>query len=150
GRSAHLEVFTTRPETLAGVTFLAVAPESATAWDWCAPGARAALAEYREQVATRTEIERSAGGQTKTGVPLGTSVRHPLTGEPIPVWAADYVLAGYGTGAVMGVPAGDERDAAFAAAMGIPQAPAGLAVLPGAEPDWPEPDEMVQQLLTAG
>ena len=77
GRAAHLEVFTTRPETLAGVTFLAVAPESATAWAWCAPQARAALAEYREQVATRSEIERSAVGQTKTGVPLGTSVRHP-------------------------------------------------------------------------
>src|SRR5699024_538632 len=70
--AAHLEVFTTRPETLAGVTFLAVAPESATAWQWCAPEARTALAEYREQVATRTEIERSAVGQAKTGVPLGT------------------------------------------------------------------------------
>ena len=150
GRSAHLEVVTTRPETLAGVTFLAVAPESATAWAWCAPQARAALAEYREQVATRSEIERSAVGQTKTGVPLGTSVRHPLTGEPIPVWAADYVLAGYGTGAVMGVPAGDERDAAFAAAMGIPQAPAGLVVAPGTEPDWPAAAEVVTQLAAAG
>ncbi|HIZ35663.1 MAG TPA: class I tRNA ligase family protein, partial [Candidatus Ruania gallistercoris] len=146
--SAHLEVFTTRPETLAGVTFLAVAPESETAWAWCAPEARAALTTYREQVATHTEIERSAVGRQKSGVPLGTSVRHPLTGEAIPVWAADYVLAGYGTGAVMGVPAGDERDAEFAAAMGIAPTPAGMAA--GAEPVWPDPEEVLTQLEAAG
>ncbi|HIZ35474.1 MAG TPA: leucine--tRNA ligase, partial [Candidatus Ruania gallistercoris] len=151
-QDAHLEVFTTRPETLAGVTFLAVAPESETAWAWCAPEARDALTTYREQVATRTEIERSAVGQEKTGVPLGTTVWHPLTGDPVPVWAADYVLAGYGTGAVMGVPAGDERDAAFAAAMDIPASPAGAETDPasGAEPGWPDPGVIVTQLEAAG
>ena len=149
--SAPLEVFTTRPETLAAVTFLAVAPESATAWEWCAPEAREALTSYREQVATRTEIERSAVGQAKSGVPLGTSVRHPLTGAAIPVWAADYVLAGYGTGAVMGVPAGDERDAAFAAAMGIPSVPAGRAGSSAdGEPDWPDAAAVLEELLHAG
>ena len=151
--SAPLEVFTTRPETLAGVTFLAVAPESEAAWAWCAPQAREALTGYREQVATRTEIERSAVGQEKTGVPLGTHVRHPLTGDPVPVWAADYVLAGYGTGAVMGVPAGDDRDAAFAAAMGIPSSPGGTAgpgSAAGGDPDWPDPGQVVAQLEVAG
>ncbi|WP_210418156.1 leucine--tRNA ligase [Ruania zhangjianzhongii] len=151
GQGSHLEVFTTRPETLAGVTFLAVAPESETAWAWCAPEARSALTTYREQVATRTEIERSAVGQEKSGVPLGTSVRHPLTGELVPVWAADYVLAGYGTGAVMGVPAGDDRDAAFAAAMGLPSVPRGMAgPAAGGEPDWPDPGSVVEQLEEAG
>lgn len=150
-QDAHLEVFTTRPETLAGVTFLAVAPESETAWAWCAPEARDALARYREQVATRTEIERAAVGQDKTGVPLGTSVRNPLTGEAVPVWAADYVLAGYGTGAVMGVPAGDERDAEFAAAMGIPSVPAGMAGSPAeGGPDWPDPAAVIEELEAVG
>ena len=147
---AHLEVFTTRPETLAGVTFLAVAPESEVAWAWCAPQAREALLTYREQVATRTEIERSAVGQATSGVPLGTTARHPVTGAAIPVWAADYVLAGYGAGAVMGVPAGDRRDAAFAAAMGIPHVPAGMAGTtgppPDGEPDWPDPAAVLEEL----
>jgi len=114
-----LEVFTTRPDTLPGVTFLAVAPESAVATRLCAPSQEAALAAYRETVASLSEIARKSTDRPKSGVFLGVNAVHPQTGALVPVWAADYVLPGYGTGVVMGVPSRDERDAAFAAAHGV-------------------------------
>jgi leucyl-tRNA synthetase len=115
-----VEVFTTRPDTVAGATFLVVAPEAALAGELCAPEQRAALAAYRVEIAAASEIDRMSTDRPKTGVFLGVHATHPFTGEPIPVWAADYVLAGYGTGAIMAVPAHDQRDADFAEAFGLP------------------------------
>ena len=120
GPDPEVEVFTTRPDTLAGVTFVVVAPDAPLADALCAPGARAAFETYREESRRATDIERTATGRAPSGMDLGVRVRHPTTGEELPVWAADYVLAGYGTGAVMGVPAHDERDRAFAVAHGLP------------------------------
>ncbi|MGH3680418.1 MAG: leucine--tRNA ligase [Natronosporangium sp.] len=113
-------VFTTRPETLPDATFLAVAPEAALADQICSPEQAAALAAYREQVRQRTEIERLATDRAKTGVFLGGYATNPVTGRPVPVYAADYVLADYGTGAVMGVPGHDPRDEQFATAYRLP------------------------------
>ena len=115
----RLEAFTTRPETLPGVTFLAVAPESELATRLCEPGRESLLEVYREAVARRSDVERQSTDSPTSGVFLGAVATHPQSGEPLPVWAADYVLPGYGTGVVMGVPSLDERDAAFAAAHGI-------------------------------
>ena len=127
-RFGPVEVFTTRPDTVHGATFLAVAPDAPMAADLCAPGQRAAFEAYRDQVRRRSEIDRmSLSGERPTGVFLGVHAPHPFTGEPMPVWAAGYVLAGYGTGAVMGVPAHDERDRAFAEAFGLPLANAASA-----------------------
>ncbi|ACQ82331.1 leucyl-tRNA synthetase [Beutenbergia cavernae DSM 12333] len=128
-------VFTTRPDTVPGVTFLAVAPDSDLADRLCAPEQRAAFEAYRELVRAATEIERQATDRPKTGVPLGASVRHPVTGAVVPVWAADYVLPGYGTGVVMGVPAHDERDAAFAQVHGVGVGDASL--MPELDPARP-------------
>lgn len=136
-----VEVFTTRPDTLPGVTFLAVAPESPTAEALCAPDRAEALAAYRREALDAGEIARSSTGRTPTGVFLGTSVTHPVTGVPLPVWAADYVLPGYGTGVVMGVPAHDERDARFAAAHGLPV---------GSDETWPSVDTAVARLESSG
>jgi leucyl-tRNA synthetase len=113
GREEPLHVFTSRPDTLFGATFLAVAADSALADELCAPRRREALAGYRDGGA---EAER----RPVTGVALGRSAVHPLTGARLPVYAAEYVVAGYGTGAVMGVPAHDQRDLDFATAMGLP------------------------------
>ena len=116
-----LEVFTTRPDTLWGVTFLAVAPESEFG-RWCgAHGPNAAdVAAYAADAAKKTEIERMAANREKTGVLSGMHAVHPTTGEKLPVFVADYVLASYGTGYVMAVPAHDERDYAFATARELP------------------------------
>ncbi len=116
-----LEVFTTRPDTVWGATFMAVAPESAFG-RYCAesgPNA-AAVAAYAAEAANKTEIERSAANREKTGVKSGFLAVHPCTGDAIPILVADYVLAGYGTGYVMAVPAHDERDFAFAKAHDLP------------------------------
>ena len=116
-----ITVFTTRPDTLWGVTFLSVAPESdiGRAAAKSAPNA-AAVAAYAAASEKKTEIERTATDREKTGVDTGWTALHPCTGEKVPVYVADYVLASYGTGAVMGVPAHDERDFVFARKYGIP------------------------------
>lgn len=121
GEGKHqVEVFTTRPDTLYGVTFLCVSPELAQSWmsvGWNAP---ADVGAYVETALKRNDIDRSAEGKEKTGVFSGVMALHPLTGKEIPVWVADYVLGGYGTGAIMAVPAHDERDAAFAERYALP------------------------------
>src|SRR5699024_4057194 len=114
GRDEPVTVFTTRPDTLYGATFFVVAPESDLAAEICAPEQRATFEEYLEQTKRATEIERQSTERPKTGVFLGVHATNPVNGERIPVWAADYVLADYGTGALMAVPAHDERDLAFA------------------------------------
>jgi leucyl-tRNA synthetase len=120
GRSEPVTVFTTRPDTLYGATFFVVAADSALADELCAPERRAEFGAYVEQVSSETEIERLSTDREKTGVFLGRYAVNPVNGERIPVWAADYVLADYGTGAIMAVPAHDPRDLDFARKFGIP------------------------------
>ncbi|MFJ6687005.1 leucine--tRNA ligase [Streptomyces werraensis] len=120
GRDTPFRVFTTRPDTLFGATFLVVAADSALAAELCAPQHRAELEAYRERTAALSDIDRLTAGRAKTGVDLGRYAVHPLTGERLPVWASDYVLANYGSGAVMAVPAHDQRDLDFARVFGLP------------------------------
>ena len=113
-------VFTTRPDTLYGATFFVVAADAPLALELCAPDKRAELEAYRESVRAASDIERQATDRPKTGVDLGVTALNPVNGESIPVYAADYVLADYGTGAIMAVPAHDQRDLDFARAFDLP------------------------------
>ena len=113
-------VFTTRPDTLYGATFFVVAADAALAEELCDPSQRAAFEAYREQVRKLSDIERQSTDRPKTGVSLGVTAINPLNGEELPVFAADYVLADYGTGAIMAVPAHDQRDLDFARAFDLP------------------------------
>lgn len=110
----YIEVFTTRPDTIFGVTFMTLAPEHELVAQITTPEQKAAVEAYVEATAKRSERERMADVKTISGVFTGAFAEHPFTKEPIPMWIGDYVLAGYGTGAVMAVPCGDERDYAFA------------------------------------
>ncbi|MBX3058153.1 MAG: leucine--tRNA ligase [Anaerolineae bacterium] len=109
-----ITTFTTRPDTLFGVTFLALAPEHPLVGEIVTEAQRTAVTAYIQSARRLSEIERQSTDRAKTGVFTGAYARHPFTGEPVPIWVADYVLPGYGSGAVMGVPAHDERDFAFA------------------------------------
>jgi len=111
---ANIDVFTTRPDTIFGVTFMTLAPEHELVAQITTPEQKAEVEAYIEKTAKRSERERMADVKTISGVFTGAYAEHPFTKEPIPVWIGDYVLAGYGTGAVMAVPCGDERDYAFA------------------------------------
>ena len=113
-------VFTTRPDTLYGATFFVIAPDAPLAEELCAPEQRAAFEAYREQVRKLSDIDRESTERPKTGVSLGVTATNPLNGEELPVFAADYVLSGYGTGAIMAVPAHDQRDFDFAKAFDLP------------------------------
>ncbi len=115
-----IEVFTTRPDTIFGVTFMTLAPEHDLVAKITTPEQKEAVESYIEATAKRSERERMADVKTISGVFTGAYAEHPFTKEPIPVWIGDYVLAGYGTGAVMAVPCGDERDYAFAKHFNIP------------------------------
>jgi leucyl-tRNA synthetase len=114
GTSHKIDVFTTRPDTIFGVTFMTLAPEHELVSQITTPEQKAAVEAYVDATAKRSERERMADVKTISGVFTGAFAEHPFTKEPIPVWIGDYVLAGYGTGAVMAVPCGDERDYAFA------------------------------------
>lgn len=111
---ANIDVFTTRPDTIFGVTFMTLAPEHELVAQITTPEQKKAVEAYIEKTAKRSERERMADVKTISGVFTGAYAEHPFTMEAIPVWIGDYVLAGYGTGAVMAVPCGDERDYAFA------------------------------------
>src|SRR5688572_22877248 len=115
-----ITVFTTRPDTLFGVSYVVLAPEHPLVKTLVAPDRQKDVEAYLKASQAKSELQRTGLEQEKTGVPLGATVVHPLTGERIPVWIADYVLANYGTGAVMGVPAHDDRDFAFAKKYGLP------------------------------
>lgn len=123
GSAPTLEVFTTRPETIFGVTYLALAPEHPHVLALTTPEQQAAVVAYVEQAQKRSERERLANVKRVTGVFTGTYTPHPFTGQPLPIWVADYVVVGYGTGTVMGVPAHDRRDHAFAQHFGLPIVP---------------------------
>jgi len=120
GRPEPVTVFTTRPDTLYGDTFFVVAADSPLAAELCTPEHRAALEAYQADVRKLTDIERQSTERDKTGVFLGRYAINPVNGEPIPIWAADYVLPDYGTGAIMAVPAHDQRDLDFARKFGLP------------------------------
>jgi leucyl-tRNA synthetase len=120
GRDEPVTVFTTRPDTLYGATFFVVAADSPLAAELCAPERREELDAYLAQVGKLTDIERQSADRPKTGVFLGRHAINPVNGERIGVWAADYVLPDYGTGAIMAVPAHDQRDLDFARVFDLP------------------------------
>ena len=135
GDESAITVFTTRPDTLFGATYMVLAPEHELvariipgAWPEAAPEAwrggaaspAEAVAAYRAQAAAKSDVDRQMDSKTKTGVFTGAYATNPVSGERIPVFIADYVLMGYGTGAIMAVPAHDSRDFAFARAFGLP------------------------------
>ncbi|WP_370477715.1 leucine--tRNA ligase [Tamlana flava] len=109
-----IEVFTTRPDTIFGVSFMTLAPEHELVLQITTPEQKAEVEAYIEATAKRSERDRMADVKTISGAFTGAYVEHPFTKEPIPIWIGDYVLAGYGTGAVMSVPCGDQRDYDFA------------------------------------
>jgi len=115
-----LVVFTTRPDTLWGATFMVLAPEHPLVERITKPAYREAVHAYQQQAARQNEIERLAADKEKTGVFTGAYAINPVNGERIPIWIADYVMMTYGTGAIMAVPAHDERDFAFAIKYGLP------------------------------
>ena len=117
---ARIAVFTTRPDTLMGATYVVLAPEHELARTLATPARREAVVAYVEAAARKSELDRVALAKTKTGVPTGAVAIHPITGARLPIWVADYVLGGYGTGAVMAVPGHDQRDFEFATAFGLP------------------------------
>lgn len=115
-----INVFTTRPDTLFGATYMVIAPEHPLVDKIVTPGQKEDIAAYRTQSAGKSDLDRTDLAKDKTGVWTGTYAHHPITHEKIPVWIADYVLMGYGTGAVMAVPAHDERDFEFAEIYKLP------------------------------
>jgi leucyl-tRNA synthetase len=130
GGDDTIEVFTTRPDTLFGATFMVLAPEHPLVEQLTTAEQRAAVDAYRVEASQRSELDRQVESREKTGVHTGAYATNPVNGEAIPVWIADYVLMGYGTGAIMSVPAEDERDFEFAKQFGLPivrtvQTPAG-------------------------
>jgi leucyl-tRNA synthetase len=120
GHDEVLEVFTTRPDTLFGVTFMTLAPELDLVQKITTPEQKEAVDAYIASTAQRSERDRMADVKTISGVFTGAYALHPLTQEKVPIWIGDYVLAGYGTGAVMAVPCGDQRDYDFAKHFDIP------------------------------
>ncbi|MCU0706528.1 MAG: class I tRNA ligase family protein, partial [Fimbriiglobus sp.] len=117
---ATIRVFTTRPDTLFGATYMVLAPEHPLVETITTPEQKRAVQEYREAAARKSDFERTELAKKKTGVFTGAFAVNPVNGEKIPVWIADYVLATYGTGAIMAVPAHDERDFEFAQQFGLP------------------------------
>ena len=115
----ELEVFTTRPDTLFGATYMVLAPEHPWVNEIATPGRRASVLAYVEAAQRKSERVRLAEAKEKTGVDTGARATNPCTGESIPIWIADYVLAGYGTGAIMAVPGHDQRDFDFARSFGL-------------------------------
>jgi leucyl-tRNA synthetase len=142
-----ITVFTTRPDTLFGATFMVLAPEHPLVDALTTPDHAAAVADYRRAAAAKNDVDRQDVGREKTGVATGSFAVNPVTGDPVPVWIADYVLMGYGTGAIMAVPSGDQRDFEFARRFGldvpaIQQPPASWFEAHGIEPTldtslWP-------------
>jgi len=119
GAPMTLDVFTTRADTLMGVTYVVVAPESELCDRLTTADNRAAVTAYQDFTKKASDIDRMSTTREKTGVFTGSYAIHPITGKKVPIWAADYVIAGYGTGIVMAVPAHDERDFDFARKFGL-------------------------------
>ena len=122
-REMPITIFTTRADTVFGVTFMVLAPESELVEKLTTPEQKAAVEEYQQYVKKKTERERIAETRTVTGVFSGSYAINPLTGDKVPIWISEYVLAGYGTGAIMAVPAHDSRDYVFAKTFNLPIVP---------------------------
>lgn len=120
GREENVEIFTTRPDTIFGVSFMVLAPESEWIHVLTTPDRRAAVDKYVNEAKNRSERERQADVKRISGEFTGSYCIHPFTGKEVPIWTSEYVLAGYGTGAVMAVPAHDGRDFRFAKHFGLP------------------------------
>jgi len=120
GRDEPLTVFTTRPDTLFGATYMVLAPEHPLVDELTTAERRDAVRAYQDEARRQSEIERLSTEKEKTGVFTGAYAVNPVNGEKVPIWIADYVLMGYGTGAIMAVPAHDERDFQFATRFGLP------------------------------
>ena len=134
-----VEVFTTRPDTVFGVSYVVLAPEHALVDQITSTDQREAVETFRQSLQSISEQDRVAEDRPKRGVATGGTVQHPFTGQAVPVWIADYVLPDYGTGAVMGVPAHDSRDFAFAKQYDLPITT--VVVEPGHSPEPGEPSE---------
>src|SRR5690606_20800347 len=117
---SNIEVFTTRVDTIFGVSFIVLAPEHELVDTLTTIDQRAEIESYKEKTAKKSELDRMADTKTVSGAFTGSYAKHPLTGADVPIWIADYVLAGYGTGAVMAVPSGDQRDYVFAKHFNLP------------------------------
>ncbi len=115
----EVEVFTTRPDTLFGATYMVLSPEHPLVGEITTPNQRADVEAYQREVGSKSDLERTELTKEKTGVFTGAFAINPVNGEKIPIWIADYVLMGYGTGAIMAVPAHDERDFEFAKKFGL-------------------------------
>lgn len=131
-----LRVYTTRPDTLYGATYMVVAPEHPLVDQLTQPEQAEAVAAYREKASFKSDRERTEGDRAKTGVFTGSYAINPVTHQPIPVWVADYVLATYGTGAIMAVPAHDTRDFEFAQTFHLPVIPVVEPPADLADRDW--------------
>jgi leucyl-tRNA synthetase len=132
-----IRVFTTRPDTLFGATYMVLAPEHPLVKSITTDAQRAAVTAYVEQSSKKSDLDRTDLAKDKSGVFTGAFATNPATGQPIPVWIGDYILASYGTGAIMAVPGHDERDFAFATKYGLPivevvKPTSGATTLPGA------------------
>ena len=128
-----IHVFTTRPDTLFGATYMVLSPEHPLVERLTAPDRRSAVDEYGQAVASKSDLERTDLAKEKTGEFIGACAINPANNEKIPIWIADYVLMGYGTGAIMGVPGHDERDLEFAGKFDLPIVPVVQA--PGQTPE---------------
>ncbi|MEY3394373.1 MAG: hypothetical protein RL346_609 [Verrucomicrobiota bacterium] len=117
---SHIVVFTTRPDTLFGATYMVLAPEHPLVSEITSSDHRAAVEAYQKSVASKSDLDRGDLNKDKSGVFTGAYAVNPVNGEPIPIWIADYVMMGYGTGAIMAVPAHDERDYEFATKFDLP------------------------------
>ena len=120
GSGHRITVYTTRPDTLFGASYVVLSPEHPLVPALTTPEQKIAVEKYRKDSSSKSDLERTELAKTKTGVPIGRFAVNPVNGEKIPVWVADYVLASYGTGAVMAVPAHDERDFEFAKTFDLP------------------------------
>jgi leucyl-tRNA synthetase len=134
GQPEKIRVFTTRPDTLFGATYMVLSPEHRLVAGITTPAQADAVKQYQEFAATKSDLERTELAKDKTGVWTGSFAINPVTGGQIPIWIADYVLASYGTGAIMAVPAHDERDFEFAQKFGLPVVQ--VVQPPDAKTDW--------------
>jgi len=138
GFDETIRVFTTRPDTLFGATYMVMAPEHPLVDKIASEDRKDAIEKYREEAARKSDLDRTDLAKDKTGEPIGASAINPVNGEKIPIWISDYVLISYGTGAIMAVPAHDERDFEFATKFNLP-------IIPVVEPPDAEQAEAVRQ-----
>ena len=143
GHEGKVKVFTTRPDTLYGCTYMVLAPEHPLVSSITTPAQRAAVDAYVSEASRKSDFDRTELAKVKTGVDTGAVAEHPLTGSRVPIWIADYVLASYGTGAVMAVPAHDERDFEFAERY-------GLSVVEVISPDGQPHDKLLRAYTDEG